>query len=520
MAKPEASRTATDQFLDWRWRINNLYWIINKEGKKELFHMNWAQVALFDGMSYMNVVLKARQLGFTTFIQIFMLDQALFNSNIRCGTIAHTLPDAEIIFRDKVKFPYDNLPEQIKAAVSIVKSNTTELMLSNNSSIRVGTSLRSGTLQYLHVSEYGKICAKYPEKAREIRTGALNTIQAGQVVFIESTAEGQEGHFYDICQKAQDKQRSNESLTSLDFKFHFFPWHEAPEYELDPAGVVINDEMRRYFEKLEEEHGIELNERQKAWYAKKAETQLEDMKREYPSHADEAFEASVEGAYYSAQMAKAELQERIGLFPAHPGVPVHTAWDIGVGDLNTIWMFQILPSTIRLVGYYENSGEGMPHYVEELEKMAAERGWVYGSDYMPHDAKVKEWGTGLTRVEQLVSHGRRPVVVPLHRVDDGINAVRQLLGICQFDKGPTSQGVSTLKNYRKEWDEDRGVWRNKPRHDWASHGADAFRGLAMAYKEFVPPPEPEIPIEERLAKIPTLNDLIKARDLEINADNY
>ena len=124
----------------------------------------------------MNAILKARQLGFTTFIQLFMLDAAVFNKNVRAGTIAHNLLDAQTIFRDKVKFPYDQLPETVRASVPTITDSATELVLANNSSIRVGTSLRSGTLQYLHVSEYGKLCAKYPEKAREVRTGALNTV--------------------------------------------------------------------------------------------------------------------------------------------------------------------------------------------------------------------------------------------------------------------------------------------------------------------------------------------------------
>src|SRR5829696_9052324 len=107
-------------------------------------------------------------------------------------------------------------------------------MFSNNSSIRVGTSLRSGTLQYLHVSEYGKLCAKYPEKAREVRTGALNTIQSGQVVFIESTAEGQEGHFFELSEAARAKERRGVPLTPLDFKF-LFPVVEIARLRAGPG---------------------------------------------------------------------------------------------------------------------------------------------------------------------------------------------------------------------------------------------------------------------------------------------
>jgi len=228
-----------------------------------------------------------------------MLDACLFNSNIRCGTIAHKLDDGREIFWNKVRLPYDHLPDGLKAARPVLRDSADELIFANNSSIRVSTSMRSGTLQYLHISEYGQLCANFPEKAREVRTGALNTIQAGQVVFIESTADGHEGHFYDLCEAAQARQRMGSPLTPLDFKFMFAAWHKAPEYVLDPAGVVIDENFRRYFDTLEESHGIKLSPAQRAWYMKKSDTQLEDMKREYPSTPDEAFEASVEGAYYA-----------------------------------------------------------------------------------------------------------------------------------------------------------------------------------------------------------------------------
>lgn len=500
MAAHADYQRALSQFSDWRWRLNSLYYIQDKTGKRVQFQMNWAQEALFTEMHYLNLILKARQLGFTTFIQLFMLDACLFNSNVKAGTIAHTLGDAETIFKDKVKFPYDNLPDQLRGAISATQDSAKVLEFANKSSIRVGTSLRSGTLQYLHISEYGKLCAKYPEKAHEVRTGALNTIQAGQVAFIESTAEGQEGHYYDLCETAQTAERTGSHLTPLDFKFHFFPWWKQSEYSLDPVGVVITQFYQDYFTKLSELK-IELTEAQKAWYVKKAEQQGSDMKREYPSTPKEAFEASVEGAYYGDAIAVAEAQGRIGNFKYLPEYTVHTVWDIGVGDLNTIWFFQVYASRIRLVGYYANNGYGMPHYLEKMHELSQERGWVYGHHYLPHDAAVQEWGTGRTRVEQLQAgveiEGKRfrvnPIVVPLHSVDDGINAVRAILPICEFDEADCSEGLKALKAYRKEWDDNLGTWKKKPLHNWASHGADAFRGLGMVYKTMPPPKEPARP---------------------------
>lgn len=499
MAEPAVFLKAVDQFSDWRWRLGNLYRIMDKEGVEARFELNWAQEALFNEMHYLNVILKARQLGFTTFIQIFMLDATVFNRDIRAGTIAHTLGDAQVIFRDKVKYPYDGLPDGIKVAVPIINDNLTELLLGNNSSIRVGTSLRSGTLQYLHVSEYGKMCAKYPEKAREVRTGALNTVQAGQIVFIESTAEGQDGDFYDVCQSAQVKKRMQSKLTPLDFKFHFYPWWKSPEYAVDPEGVVITQEFATYFAKLKANSGVSLSAAQKAWYVKKAESQKGDMKREYPSTAAEAFEASVEGAYYADQLAAAEMQDRIGVFPYVPGYPVHSISDIGMDDANTVWLFQILPGRVRLIGYFEQTGEGMKGMLRELEERQEKHGYTYGTHYMPHDIRVREWTRGgLTRIEVMIADVKalglgRVEKVERAYVDDQINGTRILLGSCEFDEAATAQGIRCLRNYRKDWDEDLGKWKDHPRHDWASHGAQALAGLASFYRNLVPEPEADKP---------------------------
>jgi hypothetical protein len=469
-------QTAVDQFSDWRWRLNNLYYITDKEGRKVLFKTNWAQESFFDEMHHLNLILKARQLGFTTFIQIFMLDACVFNSNVRAGTIAHTLGDVQTIFRDKIRLPYDNLPDQIKDAVHPIRDSANELALSNNSSIRVGVSMRSGTLQYLHISEFGKICAKYPDKAREIVTGALNTIQAGQWAAIESTAEGKEGPFYDMCQRAQTAQRLGSEMTPLDWKFHFYPWWKHGEYQIDPARVIIPGHLDEHFAKLEAQ-GITLTPGQKAWYAKKYEDQQEDMKREFPSTPEEAFEAAVEGAYYANQLALAERDKRITSVPHEPTVPVETWWDLGMDDCTSIWFVQRVGLEIRVIRHYANSGEGLAHYARELDRYP----YRYSRHVLPHDAEVRELGTGKSRKEVLQSLGLNNIeVVPALEVADGIEAVRNTLPKCWFDQVNCEAGLKSLKAYRKEWDDKAGTWKNRPRHDWASHDADAFRVGAVA----------------------------------------
>jgi hypothetical protein len=515
MAQQDASlQRAIETLGDWRWRLNNLYYITDKNGRRVRFEMNWAQESLFNDMHYLNVILKARQLGFTTFIQIFMLDACIFNSNIRAGTIAHNLTDAQTIFKDKIKFPYDNLPDQIKAERSVSKDSAAELAFSNNSSIRVGTSLRSGTLQYLHVSELGKIAAKYPEKAREIRTGALNTIQAGQVAFVESTAEGQEGDFYRLCEDAQAAERMGSRLTPLDFKFHFYPWWKAAEYSIDPEGVPIPESFANYFKKLSESNGIELTAGQKAWYVKKAATQLDDMKREFPATPKEAFEASVEGAYYGSLMERAEFEGRIYPVKADLGSPVYTSWDIGRSDYTSIWFWQRFVKEVRIVGYYQNCGEGFPHYAKECRRLYEENGWsrIGAIDYVPHDARVVEWGSDKSRLEQMAASkdmAFRPEIATEMSVHDGINAVRAILPHCTFHNELCADGVKALKNYRKEWDENLSKFKDNPRHDNNSHGADAFRYLAAAHRDLTLPPEVK---EADPMAMPTLAQLTAEHD--------
>jgi hypothetical protein len=472
-----------DQFKDRLWRINNLYWITDKEGRRIKFRLNWAQERLWKEIHYANLILKARQLGITSFIQLFFLDSCLFNSNVRAGVIAHNIEDARVFFRDRIKFAYDNLPEAIKAMRPLTSDSALELTFNNNSSIRVGTSLRSGTLNFLHVSEYAKLCAKYPEKAREVRSGSLNTVQAGQVIFIESTAEGTEGHFAEMCREAEAMKRRGEKLTKLDFKFHFYPWHQAPEYRLK-SDVIIPVEFDKYFDGLANQ-GVRLDKQQKAWYYKKSLSQADDMKREFPATPDEAFSASVEGSYYGSLIAAAEMEGRVGEFQALPGLPVNTSWDIGRSDYTSIWFWQKAYPRIRVVGFFQACGEGMPFYAEQVRQLYLEHDWSRDGaiDYVPHDAKVIEWGSNRSRIEQLIEKKFKPQIPTQLSLHDGINAVRAILPLCVFDLQNCSEGLRALKHYQKTWNEDRGMFTDAPLHNAASHPSDAFRYLACAYQD-------------------------------------
>lgn len=482
-ALAERYTSADEDFGDQLWRMHNIYYIVDKKGNKVLFQPNWAQVKLLEELWYLNIVLKARQLGFTTFIDLLFLDNCLWQSDKRAGIICHNREDAKVIFRDKVKFPFDQLPQQIRESMEPKQDSVNELLFPNNSSIRVGTSLRSGTLNYLHVSEYGKLCAKTPEKAREVKTGALNTVQAGQVIFIESTAEGRAGHFYELSQRAQNLQKLGKQLTPLDYKFHFFSWWEHPEYELadrDTRDAVIPKDYLEYFDELESKIGKALSLGQKLWYIKKAADQGEDMKREYPSTPEEAFYASIEGAYYKNQMAQVRLTKRIRPVPWQPTFPVNFFWDIGYNDDTFIICHQHIGLEHRFINAYTNSGEALAHYVNWIQK----QGYVMGRTYLPHDAEAHSVQTGKTARDVLWDLGLRQMTVVdrIEQEKDGIEAVRGILPMCWFDEANTGDLIDALDHYRKEWDDKKGTWDDHALHDWASHGSKAFECFARGYR--------------------------------------
>ena len=191
-----------------------------------------------------------------------------------------------------------------------------------------------------------------------------------------------------------------------------------------------------------------------------------------------SFEAPLTGAYYAAQMEKADKEGRIRKVPWEPALSVDTFWDLGIDDAMTIWFIQTYGHEYRVIDYYENSGEGLVHYVKYLK----EKEYVYGSHFAPWDIEVRELTTGKTRIETARELGIRFRTVPQHRVEDGIDAVRNVLPMCYFDQEKCERGIDALCSYRKEWDEQRKVFALRPVHDWASHGADAFRTFAMGRK--------------------------------------
>lgn len=223
-----------------------------------------------------------------------------------------------------------------------------------------------------------------------------------------------------------------------------------------------------------------------------------------------SFDAAVIGAYYAHIITRLEQQGRVGDVPHDPAVPVYTAWDLGIGDSTAIWFFQLIGPAIHVIDYYETSGAGLDHYVRTLKEKQQECGYLYEDrqHLAPHDIEAREWGSGRTREEQARGLGLKFRVVPMHLVDDGINAARAILPRCRFDAVKCERGLNALRAYRAEYDEKHKVIKPRPLHDWSSHASDAFRYLAMGVKDRYTPPEPRFErtfaehVKEHLAGTP------------------
>lgn len=470
--------TADDLIKD-RWlRLRSLYYIVNKDGKKQLFEPNWAQQDFFDNLWYRNVILKCRQLGFSTCTSLFLLDHCLFTKDSHVGIIAHSWHDVKLLF-ERVKFAYNNLPEKLKEAIYPLRDSQTELMLSNGSSLRVGLSMRGQTLSILMISEFGKICAQDPNKAREIVTGAIEAVPQKGIVIIESTAEGSSGTFFDMCKTAQDVAKTAVKLTTFDYRFHFYPWWKHSDYAMDEA-VYISTDLEIYFEKLEK-IGIVLGPSQKVWYAKKKASLGDDMMREYPSTPQEAFLGSQEGLIYGPQMTLMRSQNRICRVPYDRSILTHCALDIGFSDESAIVWFQISGREIHIIDYYQDNGKSLQEYIEVIRN----KPYNYGKYLAPHDIDNHELSTGFTRREFARRLGIDFTVVP--RCQDlqvAIDEVRMKFDRLWIDNEKCASLIKCLDNYKKRW-MSAGYWAKEPVHNEFSHGADSLRYAILGLEYLV-----------------------------------
>jgi len=214
------------------------------------------------------------------------------------------------------------------------------------------------------------------------------------------------------------------------------------------------------------------------------ETELKAAKNEmgeskFRQEFECSFDAPIEGSYYGEILNELEDKKHMQEIPREELSRTFTAWDLGMGDSTSIWVAQLVGSEVRLLDYYENHGVGLDHYVK----------WIRDNDYikaehiLPHDVRVRELGSGKSRLEMLEEAGLEIKIAPRMGLDDGIQAVRRLLPRCWFNVPKVQTGLNCLRNYRRDYDEKRKIFYERPLHDWSSHGSDSFRYLALGLDE-------------------------------------
>jgi len=228
---------------------------------------------------------------------------------------------------------------------------------------------------------------------------------------------------------------------------------------------------------------VKVNYHDNPWFPIELESERLHMQQTDPDSYDNVWEGNVkavaDGAIWASELQLVESGARRTGIPYDPVMPVHTVWDLGVSDSTTIWFYQSVGREIRIIDYYEATGEGLPHYANVLTA----RGYVYGKHYAPHDIQVRELGSGRSRIETARQLGINFQTVPNIPIEDGIHAVRMLLPRCWFDKLKTERGWECITNYKREFNDKMGEFKPLPKHDWASHASDAFRYLAVSMRD-------------------------------------
>lgn len=505
------------------WRLNNLYTITDKDGDVIPFKMNRAQFIVHANrfIHPRLIILKSRQQGISTYYLIDYFDDTITLSNLKCGLMAQDR-DASGSLLERVKFTWDNLDDYFKNFLNIKKltDNSSEFTFSNGSKMIIKTSFRSATLQRLHISELGSVANNYPKKAKETKTGTLQTIKAGNPIAIESTAEGANmfKDFWDTAYKlkVQGLLETSEQFTEFsrlwsmahmhannvpfagkDFYPVFLSWLFDPDCQ-EHQDQYISSEHANYFSKVEAETGLKLTDKQKNFWIVQ-ERELEgDIHQEYPATPEEAFAAAKDGTYWARKYIECIIRKNHKVKNLYdPKLPVYVAMDLGRNDYNVLIFFQYWEESdgkksIRIIHEYYNSGEGLDHYARYLKAESEfddspTKKYDIEVTALPHDATVTDLSTrgNRTREDILNEEGiTNTFVLDKWGKQTGIELVRQYMNSVWIDES-CSYTEQCFLNYTKEWNPVLNIWKNEPkRNEWA-HGADAIRYVVQYVDQYL-----------------------------------
>lgn len=467
--------------LSQKWRLNNLYRIIDRHTNSIPFRLNPVQENVLDNIHNRNLILKARQLGMSTFAVIYLLDEVLFNENLGAGIVSYSLEHAQHIFKKIIGHALDTLPQEIKAFTGIIQRSAREISFNNGSSLRVDTTLRGGSYPLVLVSEFGKTCARNPQKAEEVITGTLQAVPKDGKVIIESTGEGNEGFFAEMVMNAS--RRGNEDLSALDYKLFFYSWLEESSYFLEDTDIRYETSLTDYFNRIEKEIGRPISQSQRNWYSIQTKMLGDKIKQEFPTTVSEAFLSSSDAFYFAESINKAYEGNRCLFTSLYDALlPVYVAMDIGVNDLTVMVFFQIAHGEVRIIDYYEDKNKDVPFYAKFLLQ---DKKFLYHTIFLPHDSTKRDpldVSNTYERDFRRLFSGTNTNFHILRRMDKqlSISHAKMMIDRCVFNISRVKLFVDNLAKYRKKWNESLGRYLEDPYHNEASNYADCFQYMTQA----------------------------------------
>ena len=452
--------------------------ILNEVGEVVQFVPRKEQIDILNINHPRIVVAKPRQVGFSAIFQKIGEDSCMYNPNTSFMTIAHTQEDAIAIRNKKIAASHRALAPELKAYIG------GPYKFNNGSEITVGTDARSDVIQILHISEFGEICRTSKIREDAIINGSFPAVHGR--IFVESTARGSSGGFYDMCHQALDQKAFADNrgiaLHESQFYLYFMAWWQ---YEANRAygEIQIEPELNDYFLHLQKSNGIYLDEAQRKWYASvwNNVNRRKKIKQEYPSTFEECWEDTLEGVVFDQEIRDVREQYRIvDNLPIDKTEPFIVTFDLGYRDQTSLWFLQYnqAHSYFHVIKYYEENERLVSRYVQVLKEFEAEHGVRIGVCLMPPDAKTNSMlaeHDNLSSVKKVIENaGWNVQIVPAPDKQWMIDGTRAMFPSLKFDRKGCELGIRRLDNYTEE---------AKHKHTIETHAADSFQHIRVLRTE-------------------------------------
>ena len=477
------TQQALEAFRDPVWRLERLYSIRTRDGSVIKFAPRPQQAQIID-LIYRKgcrriIILKARQLGFSTLLGVICADRLCFGLGQQISLIDQTIEDARQKLRDIVMVAYDSLDPALKRELPITRSNTGELAVkfvhheeAKTNAMFAGTHARGGANSFLWISEWGVIQSTDLARSEEILTGGLPSAGDGICVVESTWRGGRNGHLWSLVKSGLEIPE--EEKGPLDWRVVFFDWQSDPSYS-DAVPRLIGEETERYFSGLPASAGV-FTLGQKSWYQRKRAELGMFVLREFPTTMDECFKSPVEGSIFAAEIDKLRVEGALKPWMIDNSALTHTSWDLGSPINTVVWYFQLGPmGEIKVIDI--DLDLDIPP-VERVARMLA-KGYLYGSHFLPHDAQATQ-KSGRTFLMELkdAGLGNLRAVPRTYDIWVGINRLRQMLPRFSFRVPQCERGLEALCNYHMVRETSSGIAKDEPCHDWSSHACDALRLIA------------------------------------------